>query len=93
MIESFADKESELVYSGRVSRALPQDIQRRALNKLRVLNAISRIEELLNPPSNRLEALRGNLAGQYSIRINDQWRIVFRWQNNNAQEVSIKDYH
>ena len=93
VIESFADKETERIYRGLVSRSFPPDIQRRALNKLRVLNAIVRIDELLNPPSNRLEALRGDKAGQFSIRINQQWRICFRWENGNAQGVGIQDYH
>jgi toxin HigB-1 len=93
VIESFADKETERIYRGLMSRSFQPDIQRRALNKLRVLNAIVRIDELLNPPSNRLEALRGDKAGQFSIRINQQWRICFRWENGNAYNVSIEDYH
>ena len=93
VIASFADNETERIYSGRISRVFPPDIQRRALNKLRVLNAIVRIDELLNPPSNRLESLRGKKAGQYSIRINQQWRICFRWENGNAHDVGIQDYH
>lgn len=93
MIQSFADKQTEKVYSGIHSKKLPNDIQRRALNKLRVLNAISNIDELLNPPSNRLEALKGNRSGQYSIRINKQWRICFEWKGGNACEVEITDYH
>ncbi|MEZ5275585.1 MAG: type II toxin-antitoxin system RelE/ParE family toxin [Opitutaceae bacterium] len=93
MIEDFADKEAERIFSGRLSRRLPSDIQRRALNKLRVLHAIVRIDELLNPPSSHLEALRGDRDGQFSIRINDQWRICFRWESGGAHEVEITDYH
>jgi toxin HigB-1 len=93
VIESFADRETERIYQGKFSGSLPHDIQRRALNKLRVLDAIVRIDELLNPPSNRLEALKGDMAGQFSIRINNQWRICFRWESGNACNVCIKDYH
>ena len=93
VIESFADKETERVFGGRVSRRFPPEIQRRALNKLRVLHAIVRIGELLDPPSNRLEALRGDRDGQFSIRINNQWRICFRWESGNAHDVEITDYH
>lgn len=93
MIQSFACKETEKVFGGMYSKRFHADIQRRALNKLRVLHAISSIDELLNPPSNRLEALKGNRQGQYSIRINQQWRICFRWGNGNALDVEITDYH
>lgn len=92
MIASFKDKDTKAIFEGRYARSLPQDIQRRALNKLRVLHAIGRIEELLTPPSNRLEALKGDRADSYSIRINDQWRICFRWDGN-AHDVEIVDYH
>lgn len=93
MIRSFAAKETEKVFRGLYSKKLPENIQRRALNKLRVLNSIVRIEELLNPPSNRLEALRGNRSDQYSIRINNQWRICFQWEDGHAHNVEIIDYH
>ena len=92
MIQSFTDKETEKVYHGIFSKKLPNDIQRRALNKLRVLNAISIIDELVNPPSNRLEALKGDRSGQYRIRINKQWRICFEWKDGHAHEVEITDY-
>lgn len=93
MIQSFDCKETEKIFQGIYSKRFHSDIQRRALNKLRVLNAILTIEELLNPPSNRLEALKGERQGQYSIRINQQWRICFRWENGNAFAVEIIDYH
>ena len=93
MIESFANKQTEKIYNGEYIGKIPHDIQRRALNKLRVLNAITDIQELLNPPSNRLEALKGKRKGQYSIRINQQWRICFNWKNANAYSVEITDYH
>ena len=93
MIKSFADKETEKLYSGRVSRRLPQDIQRRALNKLRMLNISVNLDDLRTPPSNHLEALSGNRRGQHSIRINNQWRICFVWKDGDAHEVSITDYH
>ena len=93
MIESFANKQTEKIYNGEYVGKIPHDIQRRVLNKLRVLNAITDIQELLNPPSNRLEALKGKRKGQYSIRINQQWRICFNWGNANAYSVEITDYH
>lgn len=72
---------------------LPVELQRRALNKLRIIDKTTRLEELRIPPGNRLEALSGNREGQHSIRINDQWRICFRWHEENAYEVEITDYH
>lgn len=93
MIASFKNKNTENIFRGEFVKGLPPDIQRRALNKLRVLNSILDIAELLNPPSNRLEALKGDRQGQYSIRINNQWRICFRWENGNAFQVHITDYH
>lgn len=93
MIKSFADKETKKIYSGRVSRRLPADIQRRALNKLRMLNISVNLEDLRIPPSNHLEALTGDRSGQHSIRINRQWRICFVWKDGDAHEVSITDYH
>ena len=93
MIESFACKETEKIFRGFVSRKLPRDIQRTARRKLLYLHDAKDLNDLLAPPGNRLEKLRGNRAGQYSIRINEQWRICFRWQNGYAFEVEIVDYH
>ena len=93
MIASFNDREAERIWEGRVSRALPQDIQRRARLKLMLLHAATDLNDLRVPAGNRLEALRGNRAGQHSIRINDQYRICFRWVDGNAHDVEIVDYH
>ena len=79
MIQSFADSEAELIWSGERSRRLPSDIQSVALRKLRILNQAQTLNDLRVPPGNRLEALRADRAGQHSIRINDQWRICFEW--------------
>ncbi|MFN4009973.1 MAG: type II toxin-antitoxin system RelE/ParE family toxin [Pannonibacter sp.] len=93
MIQSFADPETERIWAGRQSRKLPLDIQSVALRKLRLLNQARRLQDLAVPPGNRLEALRGDRKGQYSIRINDQWRICFEWQNGGPTHVGIIDYH
>jgi proteic killer suppression protein len=93
MIVSFRDPETERVWSGLRSRRLRSDIQNVSLRKLRLLNAARRAEDLRVPPGNRLEALKGDRAGQWSIRINDQWRICFRWKESNAHDVEIVDYH
>ena len=93
MIKSFRCKETEKVFQGRFSAKLPQDIQRPAAIKLKILNAATVLETLRIPPSNFLEALRGNREGQHSIRINKQWRICFVWQGNDAYDVEIVDYH
>lgn len=93
MIRSFADKEAEKIWRGARSRKLPADIQQIARRKLRMLNAASVLDDLRIPPANRLEALKGDRKGQYSIRINDQWRICFRWKAGDASEVEIVDYH
>lgn len=93
MIQSFADPETEIIWSGERSRRLPPDIQSVALRKLRLLNQAQTLNDLRVPPGNRLEALRANRAGQYSIRINDQWRICFRWTAAGAEEVEIVDHH
>jgi proteic killer suppression protein len=92
-IESFASRETELVFRGLISRKLPHDVQRTARRKLLYLNDAQDLRDLLAPPGNRLEKLSGDRAGQYSIRINDQWRICFRWQNGQALDVEIVDYH
>ena len=93
MIISFGDKETEKIWDGFVSKKLPREIQEMARRKLRMLNNSLDLNDLIIPPSNRLEKLKGNLKEFYSIRINNQWRIVFSWENNNAHEVKIVDYH
>ena len=93
MIRSFRCNETERVWQGYSSRKFPGDIQDRAIRKLRQLDAAATIEDLRNPPGNRLEALKGKRAGQMSIRINDQWRICFRWLAGDAEDVEIVDYH
>jgi proteic killer suppression protein len=93
VIESFASRETELVFLGRVSRKLPHDVQRTARRKLLYLNDAEDLRDLLAPPGNRLEKLSGDRAGQYSIRVNDQWRICFRWQSGRVLDVEIVDYH
>ena len=93
MIKSCKDKETEKLFHGRFSAKLPQAIQRVAAIKLKILNAATVPETLRIPPSNYLEALRGDREGQHSIRINKQWRICFVWQGNDAYDVEIVDYH
>ncbi len=93
MIKSFKDKETEKVYSREGYHKLPRDIQQVALRKLRMLNNVKSLNDLKVPPANRLEKMKGNREGQLSIRINDQWRICFKWQNSDAHEVEITDYH
>jgi proteic killer suppression protein len=93
MIRSFGCKDTELIWQGQSSRRFPSDIQDRALRKLRQLDAALTIADLRNPPSNRLETLKGDRKGQWSIRINDQWRICFRWTEGEASGVEIVDYH
>jgi proteic killer suppression protein len=93
MIRSFADPETELIWSGRRSRRLPQDMQAVALRKLRMLNQARVLSDLLVPPGNRLELLKGNRAGRHSVRINDQWRICFAWGDGGPSDVEIVDYH
>lgn len=93
MIKSFADSETERLWQGNRSRRLPPDIQKRALIKLQLLDAAVELAFLRLPPGNRLEALRGIRSGQHSIRINDQWRICFRWNGTDAESVEIADYH
>ncbi len=93
MIKSFRDSETEKIYHREGSRKLPSDIQQIALRKLRMINNAQSINDLRIPPANRLEKLAGNRAGQYSIRINDQWRICFIWKGSDAYYVEITDYH
>ncbi len=93
MIRSFGSKETERIWQGRSSRALPANIQERALRKLRQLDAAATLDDLRNPPGNRLEALHGDRAGDFSIRISEQWRICFGWAAGDAVDVEIVDYH
>lgn len=96
MIVSFGNKATEDLYHGRPTRharRLPLDIVSTALRKLDVLNAAKKLADLSSPPGNRLKVLRGQLHGHHSIRINDQWRIVFRWEGSDAYDVRITDYH
>ncbi len=93
MIRSFSDKETERIWDGVASRRLPREMQDTARRKLRLINNAHSSEDLRIPPGNRLEALKGDLAGLMSIRINDQWRIVFRWIEGDAHDVRITDYH
>ena len=93
MIRSFKDKEAEKIFERQRSRKLPSEIQQVALRKLRMLNRSQMLQELRVPPANRLERLSGDREGQYSIRINNQWRICFEWQDGDALNVEIVDYH
>ena len=93
MIISFKNDATHLVWLGKFSNELPNQIQSVARRKLRMLNAARKITDLRTPPGNRLEKLVGDRAGQHSIRINDQWRICFEWINGNAENVEICDYH
>lgn len=93
MINSFANKETEKIWEGEKSKVLPAEIQHVARRKLRMVNNAENINDLRIPPANRLKKLKGELLNFYSIRINDQWRIVFEWMNNNAEQVQIIDYH
>ena len=93
MIISFKDKETEKIWNGTVSTKLPFEIQQTARRKLRMINNSQNINDLRIPPANRLEKLQGDLKNKYSIRINDRWRIIFRWESNNALETGIVDYH
>ena len=93
MIKSFKDSEAEKIYNRVRSRRLPSDIQQVALRKLRMLNNAGSLADLGIPPANRLEKLCGDRRGQYNIRINERWRICFRWLEEDAHEVEIVDYH
>jgi len=93
MINGFLDAETERIWRGEGSRRLPSDIQRTARRKLRMLNNAATLMDLRLPPANRLEALKGDRRGQYSIRVNDQWRICFIWSAGHASRVEIVDYH
>jgi len=93
VIKSFGNEETRLIYSLRRSRKLPSDIQQVALRKLRMINNATSLNDLRVPPANRFEKLTGDRTGQYSVRINDQWRICFSWEGTDAYEVEITDYH
>jgi len=93
MIQSFSDKETAAIFAGYLVRRLPQDMQQVARRKLKQLDAARLPDELKIPPGNRLEALKGDRKGQWSIRVNDQWRICFIWNNGDAEDVQIVDYH
>ena len=93
MIKTFGDKESEKIWSGIRSKKLPNKIQDVARRKLRMLNNAQDLNDLRIPPANRLEKLKGNIEDYYSIRINNQWRIIFQWLNNDSYDVKIVDYH
>ena len=93
MIKSFRDKETERLFSRHFSRRFPTNLHRFAWKKLAMLDAAEQLDDIRVPPGNHLEKLSGNRVGQYSIRINDQWRICFRWREGNAYDVEITDYH
>lgn len=93
MIKSFACKETEKIWNELRSKKFPPDIQDRALRKLNLLDAAQTLEDIREPPSNHLEGLKGNRKGQMSIRVNNQWRICFVWDDNTAHAVQIIDYH
>ena len=93
MIKGFADSETEKLFRGQLPKNLPTQIHRGVLRKLLILDAAEALQDLRIPPGNRLEKLKGNRAGQHSIRINDQWRICFRWRDGDAYAVEIVDYH
>jgi proteic killer suppression protein len=93
VIKSFACKETERIWKGEVSLRLPRDIQEAARRKLRMINNALSLQDLRVPPANRLESLKGDLEDRKSIRINDQWRICFTWQEGNAYRIEIIDYH
>ena len=93
MIQSFGDKDTKKIWEGERIKGLSTEMQEMARRKLRMLNNSQNLTDLQIPPSNRLEKLKGNLKEFYSIRINNQWRIIFKWSNGNADQVEIIDYH
>jgi proteic killer suppression protein len=93
VIKSFRDRDAERLFDRRPTRQFGPDVEKVALRKLRMLDAAARLHDLRVPPGNRLERLRGDRFGQHSIRINDQWRICFRWHGGDAHDVEIVDYH
>ncbi len=93
MIKSFGEKETEKLFRGRKSKAVPEQLREKALSKLLVLNAAAGVEDLRVPPGNRLEKLRGGREGQWSIRINQQYRVCFSFEGGDAYDVEVVDYH
>lgn len=93
MIRSFRDRETEKVFRREGTRRLPPNVQRMAQRKLAILDAAESLQDLRVPPGNRLEKLSGDREGQHSIRINDQWRVCFRWREGDAHDVEVADYH
>lgn len=93
MINSFGNKETRKIWDGEQIRGLPVEIQEIARRKLRMLNNSQNVSDLMIPPSSSLEKLKGNFKSFYSIRINDQWRIIFQWKNGNTEQVEVIDYH
>ncbi len=93
MIRSFRDKDTARLFDREPVKKWGPDIQRAGLRKLRILDAATTLEDLRSPPGNRLEKLAGDRGGQWSIRVNDQWRVCFEWRGNDAHEVEIVDYH
>ena len=93
MIRSFADTETERLFITGRSRRLPSDVLQRAKRKLQILDTAADLKDLASPPGNRLESLRGDRQGQHSIRINDQFRLCFRWKEGDAYDVEVADYH
>ena len=93
MIVSFQSKNTAKIWQGKRVKSIPVEIQQIGRRKLRMINSSQNLNDLRIPPANRLEKLKGNRSDFFSIRINDQWRIIFRWENNNAYDVEIIDYH
>lgn len=93
MIKSFGDRDTERLFGREPVRRYPSDLRRTMLRKLVAVDAAEQVQDLRAPPGNRLEKLKGDRAGQHSIRVNDQWRICFRWHDGNAYDVQIVDYH
>ena len=93
MIKTFADKQTQLLYTTGNSKRLPADLLARAIRRLEYIDLATSIDDLKTPPSNRLHPLKGDRLGQHAIAINDQWRICFRWQDGEAYEIEITDYH
>lgn len=93
MIKSFGDKETELIWKGEYSKGFPANIQPITRRKLRMINNAQEIKDLRIPPGNKLEKLKGDLTDYWSIRVNNQWRIIFQWKTNDAFEVQLVDYH
>jgi proteic killer suppression protein len=93
MLTSFGNKNTQKIWEGQRVKGLPTEVQEITRRKLRMLNNSQNLTDLMIPPSNRLEKLKGTLKNFYSIRVNDQWRIIFKWNNGNADEVELIDYH